>query len=60
MQTILATLAVMAAVMLALGVGSLLSGRRLRGSCGGVGSPDCECDSAARANCRRTKAQASS
>jgi hypothetical protein len=58
MQTFLATLALMAVLMLAMGVGVIVTGRRLRGSCGGVGGPACECDPAERATCRRTKAQA--
>jgi len=60
MSTFLATLLLMGAVMLAMGVGSIVAGRRLRGSCGGVGGPACECAPAERARCRRTKAQASS
>ena len=50
METFLATLLLFAAVMLAMGVGVAFSGRRLRGSCGGVGR-DCSCDEAARAEC---------
>jgi len=60
MQIFLATLAAMGLLMLAMGVGAIFSGRRLRGSCGGVGSPDCECDALKRATCPRTKAQARS
>ena len=60
MQTLLATLVLMGLLMLAMGVGAIVSGRRLRGSCGGVGGPACECDATKRAACARTKAQASS
>lgn len=59
MSTLFATLTVMALVMLAMAVGVMFSGRRLKGSCGGVGG-DCECDAAGRAACPRTKAQAGS
>jgi len=58
MSTLLATLALMALVMLAMAVGALFSGRRLRGSCGGS-REDCECELAKRAACPRTKAQSS-
>ena len=60
METFLATLALMAVLMLAMAVGAIVSGRRLRGSCGGVGGPACECDPVLRAACRRKKAQAPS
>jgi hypothetical protein len=59
MSTLLTTIAVMALMMLAMALGVLVSGRRLKGSCGGIGG-DCECDAAGRAACPRTKAQASS
>ena len=59
MQTLIATLALMAAAMLAMAVGVVFSGRRLKGSCGGV-DRDCSCDAVSRAECRRTKAQAGS
>ncbi len=60
MPTFLATLALMGVLVLAMAVGVIVSGRRLRGSCGGVGGPVCECDPATRAGCPRRKAQASS
>jgi hypothetical protein len=59
METFLATLVVFAAVMLAMAVGVAFSGRRLKGSCGGTGE-DCSCDATGRAECARTKRQASS
>lgn len=39
-------LAVVAVVMGLMAVGVIMSGRSLRGSCGGVGSGDCACDAA--------------
>jgi len=57
MQTFFATLVLVGLLMLAMGVGVVFSGRRLRGSCGGVGGPACECDATKRAACARTKAQ---
>ena len=42
MTTVLLTIGLMAFLMLIMGIG-LLSGRALRGSCGGVGSEDCFC-----------------
>jgi hypothetical protein len=39
-------LAVVAIAMGIMAVGVILSGRSLRGSCGGVGSSDCACDAA--------------
>jgi uncharacterized protein len=40
---LLSTLAVFAAVMLAMALGVMLTGRRLRGSCGGIASGSCVC-----------------
>jgi hypothetical protein len=54
MGTYLATLLLFAAVMLAMAVGVLATGRRLRGSCGGTGL-DCSCDDAAREECALAK-----
>jgi hypothetical protein len=39
-------LALVAIVMGLMAVGVVMSGRSLRGSCGGVGSGDCACDAA--------------
>ena len=50
MDTFFATLLIVAAVMAAMSVGVVVSGRRLRGSCGGMGK-DCECDEEARRAC---------
>jgi len=49
-NTFLATLVLFIAVMLAMAGGVVFSGRRLKGSCGGIGR-DCSCDEAARAAC---------
>jgi hypothetical protein len=50
MNTLLGTLVLFAAVMAAMAVGVVFSGRRLRGSCGGTGE-DCACDDEARRAC---------
>ena len=44
METILATIALMGILMLSMAVGVIFSGRRLKGSCGGVGGRDCLCE----------------
>ncbi|MBW2288878.1 MAG: hypothetical protein JRG80_19825 [Deltaproteobacteria bacterium] len=59
METFLAALVVFALAMFAMAIGMLLSGRRLRGSCGGVGD-SCHCSTAARARCAHSKRQAES
>jgi hypothetical protein len=50
METFIATLILFGAVMAAMAVGVVVSGRRLRGSCGGTGK-DCACDDEARRSC---------
>jgi hypothetical protein len=42
MMTIVLTFVLIALIMLAMAVGVMVSGRRLRGSCGGPGA-DCQC-----------------
>lgn len=42
----LLALVVVALVMIAMAVGVMLSGKSLKGSCGGVGSGHCPCDDA--------------
>lgn len=42
----LLALALVALVMGAMAIGVIMSGKTLRGSCGGVGSGDCACDAA--------------
>ena len=54
MATYLATLLLFVAVMLAMAIGVLATGRRLKGSCGGTGR-DCSCDDAARKECALAK-----
>ena len=51
MTTFLATLVVFGAVILAMSLGALIQGRRLKGSCGGSGE-DCACSPLAARNCR--------
>jgi hypothetical protein len=41
---LLVTIIAMAVLMCMMAVGVILGGRRLRGSCGGVGGEDCICD----------------
>ena len=55
MQTILATLVIFAAVMLAMAIGVIFSNRALKGSCGGTDS-DCSCSDARRRRCAATAA----
>ncbi len=50
MDTFFATLLIVAVIMAAMSIGVAVSGRRLRGSCGGTGK-DCECDEQARQAC---------
>ena len=48
MQTLILTVAVIGAAMLAMAVGVIFTGRRLKGSCGGVGGGDCLCEKTGR------------
>jgi hypothetical protein len=50
METFLAAFVLFAVVMGAMGIGVLVHGRSLKGSCGGPGG-DCPCDEAARREC---------
>jgi hypothetical protein len=43
MTTLLLTIMLVGLVMVAMAVGVMVSGRRLRGSCGGVGGAGCHC-----------------
>jgi hypothetical protein len=52
MTTILLTMAAFGLVVAAMGVGVLLGGSPLKGSCGGKGGPDCVCDAFEQAKCR--------
>ena len=56
MLVLLLTVAVIAIAMAAMAIGVAVSGRRLKGSCGGVGG-DCECERAGIAPDQRTCAQ---
>ncbi len=51
MATFLATLVVTGLVVLAMSVGVLVQGKRLKGSCGGTGKA-CECSPLAARNCK--------
>ncbi len=43
-MTLLVTIFAFAGLMAMMSIGVLIGGRRLRGSCGGVGGEDCICD----------------
>lgn len=43
-MTILVSIAAFALLMCMMAIGVIVGGRRLRGSCGGVGGEDCVCD----------------
>jgi len=57
MGTFLATVVVFGAVVLAMAVGVIFQGRRLKGSCGGTGQ-DCSCSALTARSCpiRRERA----
>jgi hypothetical protein len=44
LQMVLLTVAVLAIAMGAMAIGVMITGRRLKGSCGGVGGADCACE----------------
>ena len=50
MGTFVATLTLFGVIVAAMSIGVAVSGRALRGSCGGTGE-DCTCDSATRESC---------
>ncbi|HJN74363.1 MAG TPA: DUF539 domain-containing protein [Myxococcota bacterium] len=50
MTTFLATFGFVAVAMVAMAIGVILTGRRLRGSCGG-GADDCVCEIEKRREC---------
>ena len=56
MPTILLTIAVLGAVMFGMAIGVILAGKRLKGSCGGVGT-SCECTDAQRREAAIAKAE---
>ena len=53
METFAFSIVLFALAMLAMAIGVILSGRRLRGSCGGPGGEACACSLAARLACIR-------
>ena len=54
MSTFIATFVVFAVLMAGMAVGLAFGGRRLRGSCGGVGrGEDCSCSVSERRACQR-------
>ena len=53
METFVLSVVFFALAMLAMAVGVILSGRRLRGSCGGPGGEACACSLAERIACVR-------
>jgi hypothetical protein len=52
-MTLLVTFFVFAAVLGAMALGVMVAGRRLQGSCGGVGGGSCACGPEKRARCER-------
>ncbi|MDH3685310.1 MAG: hypothetical protein OEP95_03745 [Myxococcales bacterium] len=50
LETFLATLAIFGVVVLAMSIGVIFQGKRLKGSCGGSGKA-CECSPLAARNC---------
>lgn len=44
MTTFVLTVVLVGLLMAAMAVGVIFSGRRLKGSCGGKGGPECACD----------------
>ncbi len=44
MMVLLVTISIVALVMGAMAIGVMISGKRLKGSCGGEGGPDCACE----------------
>lgn len=55
MNVVLLTIGFFAIAMLAMATGVVLSDRRLRGSCGGVGGDDCLCEIEKRRACHEKK-----
>ncbi len=50
MTTILLTIGLFGAIMLGMAIGVIVSGKTLKGSCGGVGG-DCDCTPSERESC---------
>ena len=53
--TLLVTIGFVAVAMLAMAVGVVFAGKRLKGSCGGPGSDDCLCEIEERRACHAAK-----
>ena len=51
MATFIATATVFGLVVLAMALGAMIQGKKLKGSCGGTGQ-DCECSPLAARTCR--------
>lgn len=56
--TILTTIGVFALLIGAMAIGVIVSGKRLRGSCGGTGT-NCECAESKQRTCEKKKGQLS-
>ena len=46
MSTLVLTIGAMGTIMFIMAIGAMVTGRCLRGSCGGVPGPDCQCEKA--------------
>lgn len=57
MATFIGAFGLFFVTVLAMASGVLLTGRRLRGSCGGVGSASCRCGPEKQARCKSTGAK---
>ena len=55
MATFLATFILLGAIVAAMAVGGIVQGKKLKGSCGGIGGQDCECSPLAARACRLRK-----
>lgn len=57
MTTVLLTIGLFGAIMLGMAIGVIISGKTLKGSCGGVGG-SCDCTPSERESCSETEATA--
>jgi len=55
MQTFIATLIIFGIAVGAMAIGVMVSGRRLKGSCGGPGADDCSCSIAEQKACGKLR-----
>ena len=51
MTTLLLTIGTIGSIMLAMAIGFVITGKRLKGSCGGVGGAECACENARKNAC---------